>query len=397
MGRLYGENRIATIKGGPIEEKIEAIEAFWTPDGAQILISTTAGGEGINLQVCHILFNYDLPCNPMALEQRIGRIHRYGQVDTSQVYNLVAEDTVEERIYALLEEKLLDIARTIGKVDTVTGEVLEDFRSEILGFLGSSPNYQELYKRALIDRDYTRTEKELTLAIKRAKEASEALRNLAQGLETFNLEHYRQLRGQFSMDDLRAFVQLGILTLEGSFLPDGETFRIETAKMLMEYPGVLARYQSATFNRELAMRRRKTELLGLGHPLVDALIHHLQAPSWKGGVSYLSSAAGNGGKVFSIRYLVTANIEKDHPKKFYYHCLIHSDNGGIKPADERMDLKIIQNIPAQPWRESDVLRNLETIKEMAESGLGDYQADLRGKVDGIESLRHELVGISILE
>jgi hypothetical protein len=62
-----------------------------------------------------------------------------------------------------------------------------------------------------------------------------------------------------------------------------------------------------------------------------------------------------------------------------------------------MDLKIIQNIPAQPWRESDVLRNLETIKEMAESGLGDYQADLRGKVDGIESLRHELVGISILE
>ena len=60
----------------------------------QFYISTTAGGEGINLQVCHILFNYDLPWNPMALEQRIGRIHRYGQVDTSQVYNLVGEDTV---------------------------------------------------------------------------------------------------------------------------------------------------------------------------------------------------------------------------------------------------------------------------------------------------------------
>ena len=397
MGKLYGEKRIATIKGGPIEEKIAAIEAFWTPNGAQFLISTTAGGEGINLQVCHILFNYDLPWNPMALEQRIGRIHRYGQVDTSQVYNLVGEDTVEERIYTLLEEKLLDIARSIGKVDAVTGEVVEDFRSEILGFLGSSPNYQELYKRALIDRDYNRTERELTLAIKRAKEASEALRTLAQGLEAFNLEHYRQLRGQFSMDDLRAFVQLGILTLEGSFLPEEETFRIETPKMLMEYPGVLARYQSATFNRELAMRRRKTELLGLGHPLVDALIHHLQAPSWKGEVSYLGSSQGNGKKVFSVRYLVTAHIEKDHPKKFYYHCLIPPNNGGIKPADERMDLKIIQSMPAEPPRESHFFSYLEKIKEMAESGLRDFQADLRGRIDGIESLRHDLVGVSILE
>ena len=71
----------------------------------------------------------------MAVEQRIGRIHRYGQTDTVQVYNLVAEDTVEERIYSLLEEKLLEIAQTIGKVDPVTGQVVEDFRSEILGFL----------------------------------------------------------------------------------------------------------------------------------------------------------------------------------------------------------------------------------------------------------------------
>ena len=198
------------------------------------------------------------------------------------------------------------------------------------------------------------------------------------------------------MDDLKAFVQLGILTLEGSFLPEGETFRIETPKMLMEYPGVLARYQSATFNRELAMRRRKTELLGLGHPLVDSLIHHLQAPSWKGEVSYLDGAQGNGGKIFSVRYLVTAHIEKDHPKKFYYHCLIPSNNGGIKPADERMDLKIIQSMPAKPPREGFV-SDLEKVKEMAESGLKDYQADLRGKIDGIESLRHELVGVSILE
>jgi SNF2 family DNA or RNA helicase len=80
-----------------------------------VLVCTAAGREGINLQFARILFNYDLPWNPMDLEQRIGRIHRYGQESTAQVYNLVAADTIEGQIYLLLEEKLNDIARTLAK------------------------------------------------------------------------------------------------------------------------------------------------------------------------------------------------------------------------------------------------------------------------------------------
>jgi len=72
LGKLYGLSKIATLKGGPLEDKIAAVEAFWEPDGAQFLISTSAGGEGINLQIGHIVFNYDLPWIPMAVEQRIG-------------------------------------------------------------------------------------------------------------------------------------------------------------------------------------------------------------------------------------------------------------------------------------------------------------------------------------
>ncbi|MFQ5675467.1 MAG: DEAD/DEAH box helicase, partial [bacterium] len=140
LGNFYAPEKVATIKGGPLDDKIAAVEEFWKDDGAQFLVSTSAGGEGINLQVGHILFNYDLPWNPMAIEQRIGRIHRYGQTDTAQVYNLVAEDTVEEKIYSLLERKLREIAAQIGKIDPLTGETREDFRMEILGFLGSSPN-----------------------------------------------------------------------------------------------------------------------------------------------------------------------------------------------------------------------------------------------------------------
>src|SRR5699024_3834515 len=73
---------------------------------AQVLIATEAGAEGINLQFCHHLINYDLPWNPMKLEQRIGRIHRYGQANDVHIYNLSIKNTIEEHIITLLYEKI---------------------------------------------------------------------------------------------------------------------------------------------------------------------------------------------------------------------------------------------------------------------------------------------------
>ncbi len=395
MAKLYGLNKIAIIKGGPLEEKIAAVESFWDPNGAQFLISTSAGGEGINLQVCHILFNYDLPWNPMAVEQRIGRIHRYGQFDTSQIYNLVAEDTVEERIYGLLERKLIEIAKTIGKVDEITGDVLEDFRSEILGFLGSSPNYQELYKKALIDRDYKRTEKELSEALEKARQASEALRSLAQGLETFNVQHYRELQGKFSMEDLQKFVETGILALEGSFLPNGEGFRIETPKVLKEFSGVIARYPSTTFDRNLAMRRRGMEFLGLGHPLVDALIRYFQSPVWKGEVTDLRHSSKNP-EMATVRYLITAQMENGHSKQFYYHSLINLSESSYQVPEERFDLDLMNQVGRATSPTGEITEfDTQSMKQIAENSLRDFQANLRAKYDGILSLRSELVGIGV--
>src|SRR4030043_801222 len=228
FGQSYGNDKIAAIKGGPLEDKIAATESFWDEHGAQFLLSTSAGGEGINLQVCRILFNYDLPWNPMAVEQRIGRIHRYGQQETAQVYNLVAEGTIEEQIYSILEQKLLEIASTIGKVDSVTGEVKEDFRLEVLGFLGSALNYNEIYKEALVNRDYNRTEKEIYEALRQAEEASDALRKLTQDLSTFNLASYLELKGKYTLDDLRIFCEKAIVRLGGSFIPSGDIVNIIT-------------------------------------------------------------------------------------------------------------------------------------------------------------------------
>src|SRR5437899_1376675 len=92
----------------------------------QVLVATEAAGEGINLQVCNILFNYDIPWNPNRLEQRMGRIHRYGQRKDCLIFNFVATNTIEGRVLQRLLEKLQEIRDALDDdaVFNVVGEVL---------------------------------------------------------------------------------------------------------------------------------------------------------------------------------------------------------------------------------------------------------------------------------
>lgn len=393
LGKIYSPSKIATIKGGPLEDKIAAMEAFWDEDGAKFLISTSAGGEGINLQAGHILFNYDLPWNPMAVEQRIGRIHRYGQQDTVQVYNLVAEDTVEERIYKLLEGKLLEIARTIAKVDPVTGEVVEDFRSEILGFLGSSPNYQDLYKKALVDRDYKRTEREMVEAIERARRASEALRALTQNLDTFNLDHYRTIRGHFTLDHMRLFAERAILRLGGAFIPNGQLVYIEAPEILLSYAGVVRSYRDGTFNRDLAMRRRNVQLLGLGHPLVDALIRHFQRPQQAGEVTSLASG-DDGERRLSIRAVFYLDLENGRKRSVYAHLLVAAD-GSWEEAPPTFDVDRLAQLSGN-GQGILTAKDIETLGSATEQALVATGARLQASTEGTLGIRHALVGLAVI-
>jgi superfamily II DNA or RNA helicase len=92
----------------------------------QILVATEAAGEGINLQCCNILFNYDIPWNPNRLEQRMGRIHRYGQTKDCLIFNLVAVNTIEGRVLLKLLDKLQEIRDALDDdaVFNVVGEIL---------------------------------------------------------------------------------------------------------------------------------------------------------------------------------------------------------------------------------------------------------------------------------
>lgn len=90
---------------------------------AQVLIATESGSEGINLQFCHTVINYDLPWNPMKLEQRIGRVHRIGQTEQVHVYNLVVKETIEDHILHVLYEKIGLFENVIGELDDILSKV----------------------------------------------------------------------------------------------------------------------------------------------------------------------------------------------------------------------------------------------------------------------------------
>ncbi|MGD8549199.1 MAG: C-terminal helicase domain-containing protein, partial [Desulfobacterales bacterium] len=101
--------------------KDEQINRF--KEEANILLTTEIGGEGRNLQFCHQMINYDLPWNPMKIEQRIGRIHRIGQDKEVTIYNLCAAGSAEDYILEVLDKKINMFELVIGEIDMILGRV----------------------------------------------------------------------------------------------------------------------------------------------------------------------------------------------------------------------------------------------------------------------------------
>ena len=125
MLKAFLESRgisVVTLNGSmDMAERKRAQDAF--REKLRVLVSTDAGGEGLNLQFCHVIINYDMPWNPMRLEQRIGRVDRIGQSKVVRAINLVLEDSVEFRVREVLEQKLAIIFEEFG-IDK-TGDVLD--------------------------------------------------------------------------------------------------------------------------------------------------------------------------------------------------------------------------------------------------------------------------------
>src|SRR5690606_34652465 len=133
---------VITIHGEMQQAEREAAEATFKSEKAQVMIATEAAGEGINLQFCHLMVNYDVPWNPTRLEQRLGRIHRYGQDREVFMVNLVANNTREGRV---LEAVLL-------KLERMRAEMGNDRVYDVIGERFTNAQLEQLIRDAVTNR-----------------------------------------------------------------------------------------------------------------------------------------------------------------------------------------------------------------------------------------------------
>ena len=108
-----------------LKKKDEAIDAF--RESVSVLLASDTGGEGRNIQFANVIVNYDLPWNPMKIEQRIGRIHRIGQTQDVFIFNFCIADSIEEYILRILHDKINMFELVVGEIETILGNVDDDF------------------------------------------------------------------------------------------------------------------------------------------------------------------------------------------------------------------------------------------------------------------------------
>ena len=336
IDEAYPDQGVVVLRGGDHSAKLTAERRFKHPEGPRVLVCTAAGREGLNLQVARVLFNFDLPWNPMDVEQRIGRIHRYGQRDTAQVYNLVLSDTIEGRIFLLLNDKLMEIAKALGKVDQ-QGNIAEDLRSQILGQLSERLAYDQLYRDALRDPTLNRTEVELEAALSNADEARRVVFELFQDLDGFSLDEYRALE-----DTSEGFAK--IVDFFGQAVSKrGMTLRKEDeGYVLADQSGAATRRM--TIDRDTARNSDNVDMLGLDHPMVAAEIGRWQKADAEHLGGCVRSPDGQEG-IAGWWYVEGRGAKGEHVA--YVQCLAFGPDGTRLPGVERTAEKLLTAEPAE--------------------------------------------------
>lgn len=286
--RLNADGIRSVLISGDVtgEERAEKIAAFRENPEVEILLSSKVGSEGLDFQFCHILFNYDLPWNPMDVEQRIGRLDRIGQEsDFIAIYHFWVKDTVEERILKRLYERIGIFERSIGELELILGEITRDLEFEIFSRPMTAEEQQQALERQLFVIQSRETE------LRRIE--SEAARFI--GTDAFFQEEVARVqknRLYITPEQVRCLVEdflknhAPLTRLEydrekqwGRILPADDLIGI------LAREGVLADFNAAgrgyagwreiTFSGDVAFQNPKREFINLLHPLIRGIVSYL--------------------------------------------------------------------------------------------------------------------------
>jgi superfamily II DNA or RNA helicase len=294
-------HEVALINGSmTLAAKLDAIQAF--QEEATFLVSTEAGGEGINLQAsCHVMVNYDLPWNPARLVQRIGRLYRYGQKEKVIVFNLHASDSFDNQAVSLMLDRVLTVAREMAPVGA---EFSDQLYSEILGELLENLDMAAILQRATDGRD-SQTRDEIDAAIARAQEAKKLQDELLSYASGFDPNGLRGALG-LSMKDVGSFITL-ILPFVDIFVDttahDGRVLDLRLPEALRGYfPEFHQRtVVRVTTDRSLAQRLRDVVLLDFENSFFQYLMRFAQHPDFGGSYAIARASRASSGVLTAFR------------------------------------------------------------------------------------------------
>ena len=288
MEKEFQKVHIELFYGGiDKEEKDAAVERFRNNENFSILISTEIGGEGRNFQFCRIMVNYDLPWNPMKLEQRIGRLDRIGQ-DSREIYiyNFFLEDTVETDIIFALNKRIDLFEQSVGVLEPIIGKIERDFKNLIF----SEP---EVKQRKLREFNYN-----LDLEIKKAKEIETQLDDLMIDKKSFQMEGLITSLAschevKLGHNELYLLMQYFFNLEENKYgslqtIPHGGDKINLNFHFLKALDNSLSDEYKGTFNIELAQEREEIDFFALGHPLINEILNYNRSSQFQGSYSILN-------------------------------------------------------------------------------------------------------------
>ena len=275
--RKWGYTTCEIHGGMKMDDRISAEHRF--RNEVQICVATEAAGEGINLQFCSLMVNYDIPWNPNRLEQRMGRIHRYGQREEVYIYNLVSKDTMEGKILTRLFEKLERMKEAMGsdRVFDVIGDVIgtnRKLKDLIMEAVSSQRSMDEILEGFVSEPDEQ--------AISRVKEAS------LESLASKHIDLYKILGEQRKAKEERLVPEF----VEGFFERTALQYDIKMDRrkdkfwaigpvpfelrnrgdeFKNQYGEVFSRYNKVGFDKGDAFDK-SAEFVAMGHPLLESVI-----------------------------------------------------------------------------------------------------------------------------
>lgn len=312
-----------------LDERKRALVNF--RNNAQILVATDAAGESLNMQFCHIVFNYDLPWNPMVIEQRIGRVDRIGQKHKVQAYNMLTNNSIDKRVYQVITEKLNAIIQQLGI----------DKTADVLDSAIDMQKINKLYLQSLLDPERFEFAGEKWL---------HEIKN--------KLKDFQSTEGILPRVAEKEIDSKSAAEIKHSPLPHWlETLVIEKSKIegnsisknLLGYLEINSQQNTrkVTFDAEVVMFNADVEHLTLQHDWIKKLLNDIDGQSDNGEVSVLKFNSTDETSGYWSLWEITA--QNNFESKVQFQSFFVADNGKQYNAyaNDIWNRLIAQNVSAK--------------------------------------------------